>query len=48
MVLAEGLKGRDGGFDHGNVIGAQDLLKDLEHIRRNEREILGRFLNQSS
>ena len=30
MVLAKGLKGRDGGLDHGDVARLEDLFEDAE------------------
>lgn len=47
MVLAECFEGWDGGFDHSNILGSEDYVKNLQNIRRVEREVSRGLLDQS-
>ena len=46
VVLAKCLKGWDGRLDHGNVIGLEDLLEDVEDAQRKEGEVFGCLFDQ--
>jgi hypothetical protein len=34
VVLAKGFKGWQGGLDHGNIVGAEDEVENLEDAQR--------------
>lgn len=46
MVFAESLESWQGGLDHGDIVGAQDKVEDLEDAICDKRDILGGLFNQ--
>ncbi|KAH6607256.1 hypothetical protein Trco_003569 [Trichoderma cornu-damae] len=46
VVLAKGLPRGERGLDHGDVVGPEDQVEDLEDARRDEGGILGRLVDQ--
>ena len=48
MIFAEGLESWYGRFDHGNIVGSQDDIKDFEDIGSIKRKIPGSLFDQGS
>lgn len=48
MVLAENRKGRHRRLDHGDVVGLQNLIEDVEDALRKEGKLLGGLLDKGS
>lgn len=46
VVFAKGLPCGQRGFDHGDVVGPEDEVEDLEDARRDEDGIFGRLLDE--
>lgn len=46
MILAEGVEGRNGGLDHGHIVGAQDEVEDLQNGRGEQRQVFGALLDE--
>lgn len=47
VVFTKGLPCWQRGFDHGDVVGPEDEVEDLEDARRDEDGIFGRLLDES-